>query len=44
MNQGFKFGKCIQLYDNNVTEIRGQLEEDQLTVDPITATYNHLYK
>ena len=32
MNQGFRLGKCFQLYYANVTEIRGKLENDHLKV------------
>ena len=32
MNQGLKTGKCFLLYDNNVAEIRGILENDELKV------------
>ena len=37
MNQGLKWGKCFQLNVDNVTEIRGQLEDDQLKVISIIA-------
>ena len=32
MKEGFRLGKCFQLYNDNITEIIGNLEEDQLTV------------
>ena len=37
MNQGLKWGKCFHLHYANVTEIRGQLEDDQLKVISIMA-------
>ena len=32
MNQGLKTRKCFLLYDNNVAEIRGVLENNELKV------------
>ena len=33
LKQGFKLGKCFLLSDNNVTEIRGKYENDQIKVN-----------
>ena len=32
LKQGFKLGKCFLLSNNNITEIRGKFENDQLKV------------
>ena len=32
LKQGLKLGKCFLLSDNNIAEIRGKFDSDQLTV------------